>query len=411
MEIISAHDREIIRGIAGIWAEQAASDGMTRLKKQWLDHNMRRGARPMVTLETWTFAGDVIPQLQKCRGEEARNIEKSLWNTLINVLYFKDDTVLEPYFPLGYGASFTPFGIKVEIDKTDGLGHHFREKITDLEKDFHLFQGHEISANKKGTDDRAAFLNGLFGDILPVKITGGGRVASLTQNLVHIMSMETMFMSMYDYPDLFKQIMDKLSDGYIELFRFMEKEKLLRPTTGGERVAQGTYAFTTELPRKDNPVTRETWGYMDSQETVNVSPEMYGEFIFPYYLKVAKEFGLLSYGCCEPVNPYWKDISRFPNLRKVSISPWCDEDIMGERLAGSDIIYHRKPSPNFLGVGKTLEEDSFRRHIKKTVRAAKNCALEFTQRDVYTVNSDISKCARYIEIVREEIDCEAGFKK
>lgn len=90
------------------------------------------------------------------------------------------------------------------------------------------------------------------------------------------------------------------------------------------------------------------------------------------------------------------------NLRRVSISPWCNEEKMGEILRRSKIVYHRKPSPNFLGVGSALDEEALRSHIRRTVNAAKGCNLEFTQRDVYTVGKDIGKVKRYVEIVREE---------
>jgi hypothetical protein len=217
------------------------------------------------------------------------------------------------------------------------------------------------------------------------------------------MGMETMLFSMYDYPDLFKRLMDNLADDYIAYYRFLEKEQLLLPTTKGERVSQGTYAFTEELPDKPHPVSREIWGYMDSQETVGVSPEMYGEFVFPYYKKIAAEYGLLSYGCCEPTHPIWdKYLSTLKNLRRVSASAWCDERFMGERLRGGRVIFHRKPSPNFLGVGDAFDENGFRAHIRHTVECARGCTLEFTQRDVYTVGGNVKKVARYVEIVREE---------
>jgi hypothetical protein len=38
------------------------------------------------------------------------------------------------------------------------------------------------------------------------------------------------------------------------------------------------------------------------KDTVSISPEMYNEFFFPYYLEAAQQFGLVSYGCCEPVH-------------------------------------------------------------------------------------------------------------
>jgi hypothetical protein len=76
---------------------------------------------------------------------------------------------------------------------------------------------------------------------------------------------------------------------------------------------------------------------------------------------------------------------------------------MGEQLRGSKVIYHRKPSPNFLGVGSVLDEEAVRAHIRKTLQAAKGCKLEITQRDVYTINNDIKKAKRYVDIIKEEI--------
>ena len=113
----------------------------------------------------------------------------------------------------------------------------------------------------------------------------------------------------------------------------------------------------------------------------------------------------MSYGCCEPVDPIWDNcISKFENLRKVSISPWCNEEVMGEKLQGSKVIYHRKPSPNFLGVNAVLDEEAFRAHIRKSLHAAKGCKMEITQRDVYTIHNDLAKARRYVEIIRQEIE-------
>ena len=73
---------------------------------------------------------------------------------------------------------------------------------------------------------------------------------------------------------------------------------------------------------------------------------------------------------------------------------------MGEKLKGKKIVYLRKPSPNYLGVGTNLDEVEFKKHIDKTIRAAKGCQLEFSQRDVYSVNHSSDKVKRYVEIVR-----------
>ena len=77
---------------------------------------------------------------------------------------------------------------------------------------------------------------------------------------------------------------------------------------------------------------------------------------------------------------------------------------MGGRLRGSNVIYHRKPSPNFLGVNAVLDEEAVREHIRKSLHAARGCRMEITQRDVYTINHDIGKARRYVEIIRQEIE-------
>lgn len=74
---------------------------------------------------------------------------------------------------------------------------------------------------------------------------------------------------------------------------------------------------------------------------------------------------------------------------------------MGEALRGRKTVYHRKPSPNFLGVDKVLDKDGLRKHIQKTVDATKGCVVEYTQRDVYTVHNDMQKVRDYVSIIRE----------
>ena len=58
--------------------------------------------------------------------------------------------------------------------------------------------------------------------------------------------------------------------------------------------------------------------------------------------------------------------SRLPNLRSVSISPWCDEDHMGAALRGGKVIYSRKPMPSLVS-GAHLHEEAFTEHVRKTL--------------------------------------------
>lgn len=417
MEQITKEDRQRLRELARKQADYAHSPVMEERIAQWKRHMEFLPGRPMIHLEMGTFEQEIIPPRMQCKGEEARRIERQLLDSFLNYELFDDDRIVPDYFGVGYQTYFTLFGQEITEDfasAADGsrVGRHFNTVVSDLEADWEKLGptrfGYAVPPEE--TRRRAEELGELFDGILPVRMVMGSLGAVPTQLLVHLMGMETMLFSMYDYPERFHTMMERVAADYNAYFDWMEKEEILLPTTGGEWLGNGSFCYNSELPgpeeRAKRPfTTKDVWGFMDSQETVGVSPQMFEEFIFPCYQAIAKRFGLLSYGCCEPVNSIWENcLSKLGNLRKVSISPWCDEAYMGEQLRGKRVVYFRKPSPNYLGVDRHLDEDAFRAHIEATLKAAQGCQLEIAQRDVYTIHGDVAKAHRYIQIIRESID-------
>jgi len=414
--IISAQDKEILREVAKMQLQHANMESNKEKIKLWYKHNSLQGDRPLIHLEMWTFAQEILPQRLKCQGEFARQVETNLYCNFLNQQLFDDDRVTPDYYPLNYDTHFELFSIKIKKDLTtaaDGsqsVGHHFVSVVEDLEDDYDKLKETDFGVDLESTEAKKRAIEEAIGDILPVKLQMDCLYSVPTQMLVHFMSMENMMFNIYDYPELFKEMMDRIANDTLAYYRMLEEKRLILPTVSFESVGQGTWSFNNELPgyeewQKRPFTTKDVWGFMDSQETVGISPQMYEEFIFPCYKKISEQYGLLSYGCCEPVDPIWDNcISKLENLRKVSISPWCNEEVMGEKLQGSKVIYHRKPSPNFLGVNPTLDEEAVRAHIRKSLQAARGCKMEITQRDVYTIHNDIAKARRYVEIIRQEIE-------
>lgn len=412
---ISDKDRMLLRELAKKQLEYANQESNLQKIEKWYRHNALRGDSPMIHLEMWTFAQEILPQRLKCEGDFAREIETSIYCNFLNQELFDDDRVTPDYFGMNYDTYFELFGINVQVDHTmaqdgqESLGHHFVSVIEDLEDDYEKLKPSRFGVDLENSEKKRKAVEEAIGEIIPVRMKMDCLYSVPTQMLVHFMSMENMMFNIYDYPELFKEMMNRIADDTISYYRYLEEKKVILPTTAFEGVGQGSWSFTKELPGADELArrpftTRDVWGFMDSQETVGISPEMYEEFIFPCYQKISQQYGMLSYGCCEPVDPIWDNcISKLENLRKVSISPWCNEEFMGERLRGSNIIFHRKPSPNFLGVGANLDEEAFRQHIRKSLQAARGCEMEITQRDVYTINHDEKKARRYVEIIRQEI--------
>lgn len=398
-------ERSILRALAQKQLEAAHSSKNLERVALWKRHNALKGERPVLHIEINTFEDEVIGPRLKCADPVAREIEARLWRSMINLTEFDDDKVVPDYYGISQEYDYQPLGFEIRMHHAadGGLGHQFEHQISDLKGEFSKLGTSRFIPRDAAFHAHFDAAQDVIGDILPVRRVMPSLYATPTQDIVHIMGLENMLYALYDYPEELRQMVERIADGYIAHFDMLEKNGLLLPTTGFEETNQGSLSFTDELPHEGPVTVGQVWGFMDSQETVGVSKEMFEELIFPAYYRVGSRFGLLSYGCCEPVDPVWELLSRFKNLRKVSVSAWADEEKMGGYLAGSRTIYQRKPSPNYLGVGTTFDEDGWRAHIEQTLRCAKDCKLEFTVRDVYTINSDIGKVCRAVEIMRESI--------
>jgi len=409
---VSAEERACLRGLAQKQSDYAALDVMRQRKQMWFDLNDGRpGVRPPVIVETWTFNRDFLPEsVFHCTSETGRLIERQLLENLRNFELINDDKVMPDTFDIAWFTDIDEFGIKIErefVKDAQGVetGYHDIHPITDLERDIHLLKPATCRVDRERTFAWKAFLEDLFGDLLPVRIRGANYGnAMLTQQLIMLMGMEPFFMALYDAPEAIHQVMSYLRDNALRIMRWTEAEGLLCTNNENQQSFGSSYNFTTQLAASDSARLSDMWGTTNSQETVGISPSQFHEFCAPYYREVCEPFGLLYYGCCEPAHPFWEDIRQMPHLKKVSINRWTDQQFMGDALRGSDIVFSRKPDPNFLGVDVTLNEAGWAAHIGETLDATRDVFTEIIIRDVYTVHGNLNKARRAVEIARQEIN-------
>jgi len=289
-------------------------------------------------------------------------------------------------------------------------GYHFECPIKDLSDGFDMIKPATFGVNRETTAAEKQFLEETFADIMPVVIRSGTYgVNHLTQRLMRLMSMETYYMAMYDCPDKLHALMAMLRDNAIRMSRWAEAEGLLVVNNGNQMTCGTCYNFTSLLPMVAPGEVKlsNMWGSMDSQESIGASPELFHEFVYPYYKELAEMFGLVYWGCCEPADPVWEtSLSKLPNLKAVSVSRWANQQVLAEALAGKGIVYSRKPDPNLLGVDVVLNEDAWAAEIRGTLEATagKNIPVELIVRDVYSVHGNLAKPRRAVEIARREID-------
>jgi len=409
---ITNTEREYLRDLARRYLELANLPVMAERKTLWHAHNELRGPRPMVVFETGATMGELMPPL-RCKSDLAREIEWNLLAAIVNHDRVGDDKIISPWYTVGWQISIREFDLDFECrhaadDQGRTIGFAMKHPVTDLARDLPNLKHSVFSVDRDATAAHRDAVAEVIGDILPMRIENHSLIwhAAPSYKVVRLMGMEAMLMTMMDQPDVMRALYDFVRDDIVAFMMWQEREGLLTTNNGNHYVGAGSYGFTTELPRSEDGVVRLTdlWLNMNSQETVGISPAMYADLVFPAYLELAQHAGLVYYGCCEPVHTIWQDcLSRLPNLRKVSVSAWCDEEGIAEFLRGSRVIYSRKPSPNYVGVG-SFDEEAFAAHIEKTLRAARGCRLEFIFRDIYTLCGDGERAGRAISIVRNLIE-------
>lgn len=408
MEHLLEKDRRRLRALAQKQLELANSPRNEEILKQW--HALAEGRResPTVRLLFSNFVDEVITPRQECQGAAARKLEASLLGTMVGRELFDDDTPIGATYDMCWHTWASPFGIQPRYTYSDiekPKGFHIEPLITDLEEDLDRLRGGSFGVDREATRREMAFAQDILGDILPVRLVMPSLTGLMTNPLVCLMGLENYYLAMYDTPEALCQVMDMAAGLYEDYYDFLEREGLLLPTTGLSPVNQESFAFNNELPADRVEKTTQCWGFLEAQEATAVSPAAFGEFVFPYQDRLVKRFGLLSYGCCERVDAIWEDyLSKWKNLRKLSVSPFNNEVKVGEYLRGSNVVYYSKPRAEFVTNPGPLDEEALRQYFRGVCEAASGCLFEIAQREVGTIFGDFERGRRYVQILRECVE-------
>jgi hypothetical protein len=389
---------------------------MEKRLKKWRALNNGEIDTPLVTVEFNGPPEEVFPPL-KCELPLARDLEKQISRNIRYHEFIDDDRVIPGYVSVNVPNRITPFGIYIEhipayySDGRRSMGYALQYIIEDLQKDYGKLKKTEIHVDsglqesKKKQEEIEDFLGG----VLPTKIHYPSFYLALGNVFLSFMGMQNMMIALYDYPELFHQLMNTLTEDYLRYMKEIEDSGAILCNNNGSWLGQGSWGYTDSLPSADKKGNQaicfaDVWGCTNFQETVGMSPQMFDEFFFSYMEKITNRFGLLSYGCCEPIDGLWdKCLSKLSNLRKVSVSNWCQEKDIAEKIRSKKIVYHRKPSANYISVDSTFNENAFSEHIAKSVKAAAGCPLEITFREELTVRGEPQRLTRAVEITRKQI--------
>lgn len=203
-----------------------------------------------------------------------------------------------------------------------------QNKVSDLD-----LTGKEAQVLRRLAGQVAELAYSIFGDLLQIRVKGMWWWAlDLTWPLINLRGLERYMSDFYIYPNELHRLMGILRDGHLAKLDFLEANHLLSDNTD-MYVGSGGFGYTRQLPAGGHigyTRTKDMWGFCVSQEAVGVSPELFAEFVLPYQLSILQRFGLNCCGCCEGLDQRRDTIRQIPNLRRVSVSHWANEEKMAE---------------------------------------------------------------------------------
>jgi hypothetical protein len=404
----SNEDREILRRLAGRFAELAQSPAMADKRKLWSGINRLRPGRPLIFCDPEMGWNEIITERQmKCRGQVARAWEMHLRKEIFWQEEMGDDKPIDPFFDVPYTTAPDDWGMETKYIRTERMGSmKWDAPIKDYGRDLPRLQIPRVEIDWETTNGCLELARDLFAGTLPVRLKGiWWWSLGITQPAVFLRGLSNILYDFIERPDELKALLAFIGRAHLAKLDYLEEHNLLSLNNDSTYVGSGGLGNTDELPARDysgRVRCADLWGFTDSQETVNVSPRMYEEFVFPFEKPIMDRFGLTCYGCCEHLHNRFSIVRKHHNLRRVSCSPWVDHRKMAAQIEDK-FIYSMKPSPSPLAAPK-LDQDLVRRSLREALEITRGCVVEIIMKDNHTIGGRPENLTEWCRIAREEAE-------
>jgi hypothetical protein len=407
--MLNKADVSVIRELAGQVAEIAALPVQATKRDLWRKLNARQAVRPMVMIDQvcWNEMNIGDELTLRCVDAECRGYETELRRLLYQWRHFPVDRVVEPSIRIPKAVHNSNFGLAVQEetavgDATNAVVSHKYENQFQTEDDLEKIKTPRIAHDADETARRLTVAHELFDGLLESVPCGVTPYLSLWDPLSTWMGVENALYTMVDRPDFMHRILARMTDGYLSMLDQLETQGLL---CAPQSIIHCTGAYTDELPADgydpERPRTKDIWMFGLAQMLGSVSSDMYREFEVDYSSRICERFGLVYYGCCEPLDRKMDVVRMLPNVRKVSMSPWVDVNRGAAEIAG-DYVFSRKPSPALLAPDR-FRVDQVREDLVQTRAAceAHGCSLEYILKDLSTVHYEPERLFEWARIAME----------
>ena len=387
-------DVDVLRELGRQLHEIAVLPVQEEKRRLWRALNDLNMVRPMVMIDQIPWHEMEVDGSLACVVSDPfwRGIECELRRRLYRWRYMPADMVIEDEICVPKAISDSGCGLRVNedtavTDARNGVAGHAYHRQIDTLYDIEKLRLPVITHDEAESERRLAQAHEIFDGIIPVRLSGGVVWFGMWDRLIELMGVEQTMYDLIDRPDFIHAVCERWTQ--IELSRLEQYERL-NLLDSQSTVMHCTHTYNSELPAPGYApgVNRacDCWTMGMAQIFVNVGPAMHREFELEYARRFYSHFGLVNYGCCEPLHNKINDVLELiPNARKISVSPWANVDMSAEQL-GRRAVLTRKPNPAFVSSAGFLW-DGARAEIEATLRAAarNGCAVEFVLKDLSSV--------------------------
>jgi hypothetical protein len=404
-------DKDIIRGLAAEVAEIAALPVQEEKRRLWRRLNGLRPERPMVMVDQvcWNEM-DVDGALTlRCTDPDCRPYEERLRKTLYQWRHFRVDMVVEPFVRVPLAVHNTGFGFKVQeetlaTEANSQVVSHKYENLFQTDADLDRIKTPLVTHDRAETERRMAAAHDLFDGLLELRPGGVETYLSIWDPVSMWMPVEDALFALIDRPEYMHELARRITEGYLALLDQLEAQGLLCQP---QSLIHCTGAWTDELPAPGydpaRPRCRDNWMFGLAQMFSTVSPTMFKEFEIDYTRRLCERFGLVYYGCCDPLDGKMAEVRQLPNVRKVSMSPWADQR-RGAAEIGRDYVFSSKPNPAHVAM-TGFDADLVRRELSAILAACNEngCPAEFILKDISTVCHQPDRLDQWSQIAMETV--------
>ncbi len=420
MVILAKKDVERLQELGRQIAEIAESPLQDAHRKIWTNLNDGNMSKPALIARDYPRYTIEHNDELTCLIDEPffRNVESEMLQTIYEWKHMRCHRVVENVVLCPTFIEDTKYGIEVKSTDPDyskrtgeiATAKHFNPQIL-CEEDLEKIEYSKIEYNEEKTMKYYAQMKEIFDGILEVKLFGISQFRCTPwDDLLSWMGIEEGMYGFVENPEFMEAAVKRYMDISIDRAKRYEQMGLVSSNNTNFFMGNGGYGYSNRIlqPTKSGigGKLKDNWGDVADQIFTSISPNMSRDFAFAYEREFANLFFETYYGCCERLDNKVDLLKReFPNLRKISMSPYCNIENGMEKLGGTKTVFSFKPNSNYLA-GDEEDMNFLKDELTQVCELAikHNCQVEILMKTIITLRGDPKRLWRWCDMATQIID-------